>query len=150
MHHLLEDKSFINDFGTQSSAGPSFVQLSAPISFMLPPPVNKENIDTPEELAYVKEMQEVRQSVVKTVPAYQKREEELNLKNAARKAETQGDEGGECATAALSALVRELPLVVQQPRQRARGRGRAKLGRSLQSSALWPSQVTCQVGVASS
>lgn len=95
MHHVLEDKSFINDFATDGSSGPPFVALSPPINFMLPPPTQSENIDTPEELAYVQEMKEVRQGVVKTVPGIQKREEELNLKNAARKAEVQGEDGGE-------------------------------------------------------
>lgn len=92
MHHILEDKTFINDFSTES---PAYVDITPPINIVRTPAPQKENVDTPEELQYVKEMKEVRQGVVKTVPAYQKRDEELSLKNAAKKAEVQGEEGGE-------------------------------------------------------
>jgi len=44
------------------------------------PPQIKENVDSPSELEFAKEMRELRSGVVKTVPAIQKKEEEAREK----------------------------------------------------------------------
>lgn len=44
------------------------------------PPAIKENVDSPSELEFAKEMRELRSGVVKTVPAIQKKEEEAREK----------------------------------------------------------------------
>ncbi|GAA5855640.1 hypothetical protein JCM8547_001628 [Rhodosporidiobolus lusitaniae] len=73
LHHILESPNLISDF-THTSP----ITLSPPIALVKgpPPPEAPENVDTPEELQFAKEMQAVREGVVKTVPAIQKKEEE--------------------------------------------------------------------------
>lgn len=127
MHHILEDKSFINDFNPE----PAFVAISTPINLIKTPLPHKENVDTPEELQYVAEMKEVRQGIVKTVPAYQKRDEELSLRNAAKKAEVQGDEGGESncswlAHCAIGQIANGLAVLAPTNKRRKLGKGQGR------------------------
>lgn len=77
MHHILESKSFLSDFHPAST---SPIPLSPPISMTRDPPAVKENVDSPSELEFAKEMRELRSGVVKTVPAIQKKEEEAREK----------------------------------------------------------------------
>lgn len=81
VHHVLENKSFINDFDTPT---PPLIPLHRPLALIRDPPPSAlpENVDTLEELAYAREMKEVRLGIVKTVPAYLKREEQLNAREA--------------------------------------------------------------------
>jgi Ino eighty subunit 1 len=75
LHHFLEDRTFINDFDS-----PGKRILSPPIQLVRDPPAQKENVDTPNELQFAREMKAVRDGVVKTVPAIQKKEEEAREK----------------------------------------------------------------------
>jgi hypothetical protein len=71
LHHLLESPTSLSDF-THSNP----VVLTPPIALTPGPPTMPENVDTPEELLFAKEMQLMRAGVVSTVPAIQKKEEE--------------------------------------------------------------------------
>lgn len=75
LHHVLENKSFIHDFSNNAP-----VDLSPPIVLIREPAHPQENIDPPHELQYVQEVQAIRSDVVKTTPAIQKRDEELQAK----------------------------------------------------------------------
>ncbi|KAI5477343.1 hypothetical protein MNV49_006485 [Pseudohyphozyma bogoriensis] len=76
VHHMLENRSFINDF---ASSTPPPLPLKVPIALTQQPEPGaaKENVDTQEELDYAKDMKLLRVGIVKTVPAYARREEEL-------------------------------------------------------------------------
>lgn len=84
MHHVLEDKDFINDFSPNS---PARVALNPPIVLARDRNRPPEDVDTPEELQYVKEMQSIRWEVVNSTPAIQKKREadELQAQLAALK-----------------------------------------------------------------
>jgi Ino eighty subunit 1 len=75
LHHFLENRTFVNDFDA-----PGKRILSPPIQLVRDPPAQKENVDTPSELQFAREMKAVRDGVVKTVPAIQKKEEEAREK----------------------------------------------------------------------
>ncbi|GAA5940840.1 hypothetical protein JCM1841_003442 [Sporobolomyces salmonicolor] len=97
MHHILESKSFLSDF-TSPSTGP--IPLDPPISLSRTPAATKENVDPENELQFAREMKEVREGVVKTVPAIQKKEEEAReklMKKAEKEDAVQGAVGGEPA-----------------------------------------------------
>lgn len=75
LHHILENKDFISDFDTAPSEKR---MLDPPIRLDRDPApgMPKENVDPPEELEFARQMKELRDGVVKTVPAIQKKEEE--------------------------------------------------------------------------
>lgn len=79
LHHVLENKDFLSDFDTSPS---DKRMLDPPIRLDREPAPGapKENVDPPEELAFAREMRELREGVVKTVPAIQKKEEEAREK----------------------------------------------------------------------
>ncbi|GAA5869863.1 hypothetical protein JCM3774_000516 [Rhodotorula dairenensis] len=79
LHHILENKDFLSDFDTPPS---QLRMLDPPIRLERDPAPDapRENVDSPEELAFAREMKELREGVVKTVPAIQKKEEEAREK----------------------------------------------------------------------
>lgn len=79
LHHILENKDFLSDFDTSPS---DKRMLDPPIRLDREPAPDapRENVDPPEELAFAREMKELREGVVKTVPAIQKKEEEAREK----------------------------------------------------------------------
>ncbi|KAK4056587.1 hypothetical protein OIO90_002435 [Microbotryomycetes sp. JL221] len=83
LHHVLEDKTFINDFANKDR-----VELSPPIVLSREPAPEPMDVDTPDELAYVQQIQETRRGIVKDVPSIQKRDEEMQQKAAAAAAKT--------------------------------------------------------------
>ncbi|GAA6031097.1 hypothetical protein JCM8097_004003 [Rhodosporidiobolus ruineniae] len=89
MHHILESPTFLSDF-----THPSPVALSPPIAIDRGPANPPENVDTPEELEFAREMQAVRAGVVKTVPAIQKKEEEAREKMAKTKEKEEAVQAG--------------------------------------------------------
>ncbi|KAK4055698.1 hypothetical protein OIV83_000244 [Microbotryomycetes sp. JL201] len=78
LHHMLEDKTFVNDFDT-----PDRVALQPPIVLVREPASPPENIDLPDELEWVQQVQDIRRDIIKDVPAIQKRDEEMQIKAAA-------------------------------------------------------------------
>ncbi|GAA6012166.1 hypothetical protein JCM10207_005154 [Rhodosporidiobolus poonsookiae] len=95
MHHILESKSFLNDF-THSNP----VALSPPIAIVTTPPPGApaENVDSAEELLFAREMQAVREGVVKTVPAIQKKGEEEREKLAKTREREEAVQAGSSGT----------------------------------------------------
>ncbi|KAM0746471.1 hypothetical protein T439DRAFT_384196 [Meredithblackwellia eburnea MCA 4105] len=79
LHHILENKSFLNDFDTPT---PPPIALLHPLALTREPPPIPENVDPDDELQYARDMKELRGGIVKTVPAYMKREEELTAREA--------------------------------------------------------------------
>ncbi|GAA5993712.1 hypothetical protein JCM10908_001341 [Rhodotorula pacifica] len=99
LHHILENKDFLSDFDTPPS---SRRMLDPPIHLDRDPPPDapRENIDPPEELAFAREMKELREGVVKTVPAIQRKEEEAREKLRKEAEREQAAAAGEPAQAA--------------------------------------------------
>ncbi|KAL8277949.1 hypothetical protein RQP46_009581 [Phenoliferia psychrophenolica] len=91
VHHVLESKSFLADFDTPT---PPPIPLERPIVIDRLDAHPQENVDPVEELTYAREMKEVRLGIVKTVPAYLKREEQLNQREQKKvEKEKEKDEG---------------------------------------------------------
>lgn len=101
MHHILENKSFLDDFDAPSSMPRT---LNPPLALVRDPPPGSapENVDTESELAFAREMKSVRDGVVKTVPAILKKEEEAREKLKLQAEKEQGLQAG--AAALLSAM----------------------------------------------
>ncbi|GAA5917464.1 hypothetical protein JCM5296_007613 [Sporobolomyces johnsonii] len=99
MHHILESKSFLSDFTSPAPGGGGGpIPLDPPIALSRTPAATKENVDPENELQFAREMKEVREGVVKTVPAIQKKEEEAReklMKKAEKEEAVQGAAGGE-------------------------------------------------------
>ncbi|BGP54758.1 hypothetical protein JCM8202_003266 [Rhodotorula sphaerocarpa] len=79
LHHILENKDFLTDFDT-SPTEKRILDPPVELERALPPGAPKENVDPPEELQFAREMKALREGVVKTVPAIQKKEEEAREK----------------------------------------------------------------------
>ncbi|GAA6051226.1 hypothetical protein JCM3770_005880 [Rhodotorula araucariae] len=96
MHHILENKSFLDDFDAPSSMPRT---LNPPIALVreLAPGAPRENVDPPGELQFAREMKAVRDGVVRTVPAIQKKEEEAREKLKQQAEKEQGLQAGEPA-----------------------------------------------------
>lgn len=78
LHRILETPTFLSDFDTPT---PPPIALSPPIALVrFDPNLLPENVDTAEELAYAKAMKELREGIVKTVPAIMEREKQLNAR----------------------------------------------------------------------
>lgn len=78
LHRILETPTFLADFDTPT---PPPIALSPPIALVrFDPNLLPENVDTPEELQFAKEMKELRESIVKTVPAIVEREKQLSAR----------------------------------------------------------------------
>ncbi|GAA5927844.1 Ies1p [Sporobolomyces koalae] len=94
LHHILESPSFLS----------AFTQPELPVPIPLVPPIaltrepvpgaTKENVDTPSELEFAREMKELRSGVVKLVPAIQKKEEEAREKLARQREREEALQGG--------------------------------------------------------
>jgi hypothetical protein len=84
MHHILESPSFLSDFSPSPPLSLP-VPLNPPIALSRDPAPQKENVDSPSELAFAQEMKELRSGVVATVPAILKKEEEAREKLAKQK-----------------------------------------------------------------
>ncbi|GAA5965507.1 hypothetical protein JCM8115_005778 [Rhodotorula mucilaginosa] len=99
LHHILENKDFLSDFDTSPS---DKRMLDPPIRLDREPAPDapRENVDPPEELAFAREMKELREGVVKTVPAIQKKEEEAREKLRKETEREQAAVAGEPAQAA--------------------------------------------------
>ncbi|GEM08465.1 proteophosphoglycan ppg4 [Rhodotorula toruloides] len=100
LHHFLENRTFVNDFDT-----PSKRILSPPIQLIRDPPAQEENVDPPNELQFAREMKAVRDGVVKTVPAIQKKEEEAREKLQKQAEKEQAVQAGACEPVAKRARV---------------------------------------------
>lgn len=97
LHHILESPSFLADFDTPQT---QLVTLSPPIALTKTPSTVPENIDPEDELNYAREMKELREGIVKTVPAIQKREEEIVARE---KKKNEKDESDAATAAAVAA-----------------------------------------------
>ncbi|GAA5994165.1 Ies1p [Rhodotorula paludigena] len=102
LHHVLENKSFLDDFDAPSGMPRT---LNPPIQLQrdLPAGAPRENVDPPHELAFAAEMKAVRDGVVKTVPAIQKKEEEAREKMKQQAEKEQGLQAGGDAPAKRAA-----------------------------------------------
>ncbi|SCV70875.1 BQ2448_3637 [Microbotryum intermedium] len=78
LHHILENKTFLNDFSPHLDKE-AIVELARPLQLTKEPAPEKENVDTKDELHFIQEMQQIREGVVKLVPAIQKKDEEMRL-----------------------------------------------------------------------
>jgi len=150
MHHVLENKSFLDDFDAPSSMPRT---LNPPISLARDPAPGAppENVDTDSELEFAREMKTVRDDVVKTVPAIQKKEEEARVKLKQQAEKEQGLQTG--ASPSLAALTRARPTMCgclrptltpagDQPAKRAKSASKAKASSTRTQHRAWLATTT--------
>ncbi|GAA5851903.1 hypothetical protein JCM9279_001927 [Rhodotorula babjevae] len=126
MHHVLENKSFLDDFDAPSSMPRT---LNPPISLARDPAPGAapENVDTASELDFAREMKSVRDDVVKTVPAIQKKEEEAREKLKQQAEKEQGLQTGD------------------QPAKRAKSASKAKASAARTQHRAWLATTTPEI-----
>lgn len=100
LHHILENKDFLTDFDT-SPTEKRILDPPVELERALPPGAPKENVDPPEELQFAREMKALREGVVKTVPAIQKKEEEAREKLRKEAEREHAVRSGECSGALM-------------------------------------------------
>ncbi|KAM0788762.1 hypothetical protein ACM66B_002853 [Microbotryomycetes sp. NB124-2] len=79
VHHMYEDKAFIDDFETDGH-----IDLHPPVAVYREVADPPENIDSPDELEWVQQVRNIREEMKKHEPAMQKRDEEVQSKAAAK------------------------------------------------------------------
>ncbi|SCZ98780.1 BZ3500_MvSof-1268-A1-R1_Chr7-1g09269 [Microbotryum saponariae] len=79
LHHILENKNFIQDFSPSLDKDAPIIELAPPLQLSKESSEEKENVDTQDEMDFIQEMQQIREGVVKLVPAIQKKDEEMRL-----------------------------------------------------------------------